>query len=346
MAGVLCSICLACTPQATQQQGNLPTAESTPQTNRPRPKDPLFFIEGQLCQHLREIYQDSEGNLWFGTNIYDLMRYDGDSLVYITRKEGFSGGRITGILENPKGTLWFATARGLNRLEGGTFSLLDEEDGLAHPELWCLTKTQADAIWMGHTLGLSKYENNQIVNHKAPNPGIEKVDYTFYPGRVTEIIADPKGFLWVGTDGYGILQFTGTETTPIQAENQLPDLSIGCMLLDRKGNLWIGTFNGGLSCYDGKRFINYTQLGLLEGVEISALYEDQNGDIWIGVENNGIYRYDGGTFHHIKQDELHQATILCFYRDREDRFWLGGWGGLFRYWKDTIVPVTKEGPWD
>lgn len=26
-------------------------------------KDPLFFIEGQLCQHLRVIFEDSKGNL-------------------------------------------------------------------------------------------------------------------------------------------------------------------------------------------------------------------------------------------------------------------------------------------
>jgi len=45
--------------------------------------------------HLRKIFQDSKGNLWFGTNVYDLMMYDGDTLRYITKKEGFSGGRVT-----------------------------------------------------------------------------------------------------------------------------------------------------------------------------------------------------------------------------------------------------------
>ena len=49
--------------------------------------DPLFEIEGQLCQHVRCIFEDSYGNLWFGTNVYDLMLYNGDSLVYLDEEQ-------------------------------------------------------------------------------------------------------------------------------------------------------------------------------------------------------------------------------------------------------------------
>ena len=31
--------------------------------------DPLFFLPGQLCQHVRRIYQDQQDNLWMGTNV-------------------------------------------------------------------------------------------------------------------------------------------------------------------------------------------------------------------------------------------------------------------------------------
>ncbi len=55
--------------------------------------DPLFFIDGQLCQHVRKIFQDRSGNLWFGTNVYGLMRFDGDTLVYFDEKDGLGLGR-------------------------------------------------------------------------------------------------------------------------------------------------------------------------------------------------------------------------------------------------------------
>ena len=75
-------------------------------------KDPLFYIDGQLCQHLRKIYQDKNGQLWFGTNVYGIMRYDGEKLEYFDDKDGVDG-RITAILEDNKGNVWFGSASGL-----------------------------------------------------------------------------------------------------------------------------------------------------------------------------------------------------------------------------------------
>ena len=101
-------------------------------------KDPLFFIDGQLCQHLRKIFQDTKGNLWFGTNVYDLMQYDGNTLNIYTKKEGFSGGRGTGIVEDSSGNIWFATAIGLNKYDGESYTVFTEEDGLSNTEIWSL----------------------------------------------------------------------------------------------------------------------------------------------------------------------------------------------------------------
>ena len=117
-------------------------------------------------------------------------------------------------------------------------------------------------------------------------------------------------------------------------------------MYDSKGNIWIGTFWGGVSKYDGETFTNYTKDGIIGGVEISGFFEDKNGDIWFGAENNGVYQYDGKNFsHYYKKDGL-DAIVLSIYRDQENRFWFGGWGGLFRYNGESFAPVTKEGPWE
>jgi len=84
--------------------------------------DPLFYIDGQLCQHLRKIFQDKNGDLWFGTNVYGLMRYNGDTLEYFSDKEGLPGGRITGIVEDEKGNIWFGSYGGLTKYDGKSFT--------------------------------------------------------------------------------------------------------------------------------------------------------------------------------------------------------------------------------
>ena len=128
-------------------------------------------------------------------------------------------------------------------------------------------------------------------------------------------------------------------------ENGLCDNSIYELMIDSKDNLWIGTFWGGVSKYDGKEFINYTKEGVVNGVEVSGFFEDNNGDIWFGVEHNGVYKYDGNSFRNYYKMEGLNASILSIYRDKENRFWFGGWGGLYRFDGKYFSSVTKAGPW-
>jgi ligand-binding sensor domain-containing protein len=103
---------------------------------------------------------------------------------------------------------------------------------------------------------------------------------------------------------------------------------------------------GGQSRFDGEKFTNFTKKGEISGVEVSAFFEDSNGDIWFGAENKGVYKYDGEDFTHYDQDSFSNGSILSIYKDKESRFWFGGWGGLFRYDNEKFTSVTKDGPWE
>lgn len=311
----------------------------------PTYKDGLFFLEGQLCQHVRKIFQDSKDNLWFGTNVYDLMLYDGNELQYITEKDGFSGGRVTGFAEDSIGNLWIATGLGLNKYDGKHFTLYAEEDGLQNSEIWSMHLDQKGIIWLGHNEGLSHFDGKSFTNFEVPQPQIENPDVIFSPTRITAITADKKDNLWLGTDGFGICKYDGESFSHFTEQDGLCDNTICEMMHDSKGDLWIGTFSAGISRYDGSTFVNYTKDSIVHGIEVGGLYEDHNGDIWFAPENNGVYRYDGDRFIHYHEDQGLKGSILSIYRDKQNRLWLGGWGGLFRYHQDRITSVTKEGPW-
>jgi ligand-binding sensor domain-containing protein len=50
------------------------------------------------------------------------MRYDGDTLQYFDEKDGLEGGRITGILEDKEGNVWFGSCGGLTKYDGKSFT--------------------------------------------------------------------------------------------------------------------------------------------------------------------------------------------------------------------------------
>ena len=157
-----------------QENGNLrqlkvnPPKEDSSNLVTPK-KDNLFFIDGQLCQHLRKIFQDKSGKLWFGTNVYDVMCYNGDSLVYYSETDGFSGGRVTGIVEDKDGNIWFGTSEGLTKYDhalvgtgANPFTVYTEKDGLLNNEIWSILIDGKGIFWIGTNAGVSRFDPSQI----------------------------------------------------------------------------------------------------------------------------------------------------------------------------------------
>ena len=70
-------------------------------------------IESQIGEYVTSIFEDSKGNLWFGTNGNGIARYDGEKLKYFTTMDGLPSERVTGITEDSNGIFWLHTGEGL-----------------------------------------------------------------------------------------------------------------------------------------------------------------------------------------------------------------------------------------
>lgn len=325
--------------------------------------DELFFIEGQFCQHLRHIFQDSNDNLWFGTNIYGVMMYNGDTLAHFDDHNGFIGGRVTGILEGKEGNIWISKDGGLTMFdyqayENGNqpFKNFGNESGLKDTELWAQFVDSRGTYWVGTYSGPLIFDGTSFKSFELEYAFPRDTSPLAVKNRITSMAEDQNGRIWFAMDGMGITIYDPIKKPTfsfINSTNGLPDDHVGAVFADSKGNVWIGT-NKGLSAYHGMvngspKIINYSQDKVIDGDEVGAFFEDKNGDIWFAAENYGVYKYanDKGTFQNFYTDHgLETNGILAIQKDRQDRFWFGGWGGLFRFDDKRFTPVAKDGPWE
>ena len=67
---------------------------------------------------VHSILKDKKGNLWFATSANGVYRYDGQSFILFSEKEGLCNKNISCILEDKTGDLWFCTEGGVCRYDG------------------------------------------------------------------------------------------------------------------------------------------------------------------------------------------------------------------------------------
>ncbi|MDX1408391.1 MAG: two-component regulator propeller domain-containing protein [Saprospiraceae bacterium] len=360
MMCILSSLTQACNGQINKKEQASQTIRSTQPAGTPARSDTdrLFFIDGQLCAWVRNMYEDSRGHLWFGTNHYGVMHYGGDSLRYVGEEDGLGGGRLNGILEDETGNVWFATWGGLSKYDGNTFMNHPVQLGPVDNDLQCIYQDSRGIIWLGTLEGAVNFDGTTFEHFPLPAIAVRDTTSHLSYNRVSAILEDRNGMFWFGTDGFGIRIYDpGSGSFAHVTENTgFPDNNISGLLEDTHGNIWIGTMYGGISRFDptSDTYTHFTRGGVVRGEEIAGLYEDKHGNIWFSAENVGVYRFDGVGFTlYDKEDGLETLGILTILEDREGRFWLGGWGGLFRYDPTgslstdgkKFVTIKKDGPW-
>lgn len=166
------------------------------------------------------LYQDREGNMWFGTNPSGVCRYNGKTFDWIIeedvtefRDEGANG--VRSITEDKKGDFWFNTeyrysvydAQPLkgNKLYTRHESIggLDGKKDSDLDEYLSAVRDNANNLWfVTYRDGVWKYDGKNISHYPVQN---HSKDITLF-----SIYKDNSGDLWLGTHENGAYKFNGT----------------------------------------------------------------------------------------------------------------------------------------
>jgi len=308
-----------------------------------------------IADYVRRIFEDSNKNLWLATNSLGVSRYDGDSLVYFSTKDGLSGNQVTGIIEDQRGHIWFSTNGGVSMYDGEHFTNYTTEHGLSSNSVWSIFEDSSGTIWAGTIDGLCKIDPSAEIGFTKfvlPKANVTSPTPRFSTSLISSIMEDKDGYLWFGTDGVGVCKYDpsaseGKQFTHFTKNDGLCGNNIVSILQDKSGKLWFSSRFGGLSQFDGNTFTNFSEAsGAIGNNEVWTMFEDKKGNIWFSSEGFGIYRHDGEGFTNFGEAEgLPIRAVQAIFEDKKGSFWIGGGGGLYLFNGRDFTHVTRKGPW-
>ncbi len=165
--------------------------------------------------------------------------------------------------------------------------------------------------------------------------------------RVTSVIQDNQGILWIG-GAEGLTLFDSKDfdiyTGAMRNNNVL------CAARDKQGNLWFGTVTDAAYKYTGEEWQKITPVikDLRPNVTIKDIFVDKQGDIWFAVTGNqghrtapmdhGVTRYDGNDW----TSFLGRTNVTTIFQDNQGNLWFGSNVGVTRYDGSNWETFTTE----
>jgi len=158
---------------------------------------------------------------------------------------------------------------------------------------------------------------------------------------VRDIAEDPKGELWIATDGNGLWHLPPGQKTALPLSLTGPVINSNAVYainIDAEGRQWIGTLRGGVNILEMNpnlfRKMSYNK-GKTEDVNdfILSFCEDDRSNLWIGTDGAGLRYWDKQKnvftkyVHSGDPGSVSSNFITYVTRDYKNDIWISTWFG-------------------
>jgi signal transduction histidine kinase/DNA-binding response OmpR family regulator/ligand-binding sensor domain-containing protein len=325
-------------------------------------------------QKITTLIQGSENVIWTGTDgdgIFKMFPLKKSfNLISKTQIPELDGGIIRAFLEVEGDSFWVGTkGKGLFKFtydfyqteQALKYTNFNENNSVINNAVFSLCKGQDDILFIGTDgNGITIYDlkNSKLISWSEIS-GNEQCDYF---KSIYSIYQDEKGFIWLGTNGYGMIRFKierlGAKLKLSQYKKYIADNQDGESLSSNiifsivpknQNQLWIGTRLGGLNLFDKESGLFRTYKNIkdnsqsLSNNDILCLKNDAKNRLWIGT-SFGLnlledLRSDGSAIFksYTVKEGLPNNTIHGIVSDKKSNLWISTNFGLSNF----IVEESK-----
>jgi ligand-binding sensor domain-containing protein len=113
-----------------------------------------------VSQYIRSIFQDSKGNLWFGTIGEGVVRYDVKTLTYFSNPDGFNSNTVYAINEDKRVIFGLGLTRAFINMMEKPLEIIIKKMGLNHIDISRkgILVDKSGNIWVGTHGGVFRYD--------------------------------------------------------------------------------------------------------------------------------------------------------------------------------------------
>src|SRR5262245_18819984 len=266
-----------------------------------------------------------------------------------TTADGLASNRISRIVRDTRGYLWFCTENGLSRFDGSRFTNYTAEQGLPYDEVNDLLETRSGAylIETGNGLCLFNPKGLALPNEQSSlrsNP----IFVVYHPGGnrmasdIKSLYEDRSGSIWVGAwwglyrleQAGGKVKFhyialgmpAGDPQTRVERN----------ILEDRRGACWGHRDSGPCTRFSDWTVEPVTTNHGFSSERLLGLMEDRQGRLWVGDRFRGLCLLVSGPIannpvvarKYATKDGLGCVRVGSLYEATDGRFWIGADCGL------------------